>query len=176
MGHEVGFHYEVLDEARGNYQLAIELFKEELAKLRQIVNVDTVCMHGNPLTKWLNRDIWKHFELHEAGLKGEAYLSIKNVYYLSDTGRIWDMSRKMKDMLPYALPVNTTENGRLITTDDVIRIIKTRGFPRFYLTVHPERWSYNIAKQVLRMVLPQYNGQAGYSASGKKRKTGVSEQ
>jgi hypothetical protein len=174
MGHEIGFHYEVLDEARGDHMLAMELFREELARLRNIVNgVDTACMHGNPLTKWLNRDLWDHFNFHEAGIKGEAYLSVKNVYYLSDTGRIWDMSRKMKDMLPYALPVDKAQGTRIISTDDVINVVKTKEFPRFYLTIHPERWSYNIAtwildqtrdtgmnaaKQILRIVYSRRNG------------------
>ena len=169
MGHEVGFHYEVLDEAKGNYDLAINLFKEELGRLRQIVKVETACMHGNPLTRWLNRDLWKHFDIGDMGLKGEAYLSVKDVFYLSDTGRIWDMSRKLKDMLPFALPVEMIGNERVVTTDDVIRIVKTAGVPRFYLTIHPERWSYNMAtwlidqtrdtgmnaaKQVLRKIHP----------------------
>ena len=35
MGHEIGFHYEVMDKANGNPEKAIEIFKQELEDLRK---------------------------------------------------------------------------------------------------------------------------------------------
>jgi hypothetical protein len=152
MGHEIGFHYEVLDEARGNYELSMKLFREELAYLRKLARVETICMHGNPLTKWLNRDLWKKYDFHDLGLIGEAYLSLKDIYYLSDTGRIWDMSRKVKDNLPFALPLPVAGDEKLITTDDVISLVKSRRLSRVCFTVHPERWSYSFGSWVVDRV------------------------
>jgi hypothetical protein len=37
MGHEIGYHYEVLSEANGDPEKAIELFRSNLEKLRQIL-------------------------------------------------------------------------------------------------------------------------------------------
>ncbi|MGD9778077.1 MAG: hypothetical protein AB7U72_14405, partial [Methanosarcina sp.] len=34
MGHEIGFHYEVMDKANGDMDRAIEIFKKELEDLR----------------------------------------------------------------------------------------------------------------------------------------------
>jgi hypothetical protein len=148
MGHEIGFHYEVLDEARGDYELSLRLFREELNSLRKFASVETICMHGNPLTKWLNRDLWKYYDFHDLGLIGEAYLSLKDIYYLSDTGRIWDMSRKVKDSLPYSIPLPVTSEEKVITTDDVISLVESRRLPNVCVTVHPERWSYSLATWV----------------------------
>ena len=58
MGHEIGYHYEVLDKAKGNIERARLFFKEELKLFKNIVDVKTVFMHGNPLTRWINRDFW----------------------------------------------------------------------------------------------------------------------
>jgi hypothetical protein len=144
MGHEIGYHYENLDEAKGNHERALELFKKRLEQLRRIVNVETICMHGNPLTKWLNRDIWSHYDYRECGISGEAFLSIKQVFYFSDTGRIWDMSRKVKDMLPSALPEQSNYADKIRTTDDLMKFIHKKGYSQIYITAHPERWSKNL--------------------------------
>ena len=45
LGHEVGYHYEVLSKARGDYEKAVELFEQELSEFREIVDVKTICMH-----------------------------------------------------------------------------------------------------------------------------------
>jgi hypothetical protein len=148
MKHEIGFHYEVLDEARGNPELAIRLFDLELNQLRRMANVDTICMHGNPMTKWINYDLWKYYDFHKMGLKGEAYLSLKDICYLSDTGRNWDMARKIKDILPSGRLPQTLYSGKLFTTDNVIEFIKSGLAPRIYITVHPERWSYSLGTWV----------------------------
>jgi hypothetical protein len=44
--HEVGYHYEVLSKAKGDYEKAIELFEQELNEFRKIVDVKTIGMHG----------------------------------------------------------------------------------------------------------------------------------
>jgi hypothetical protein len=144
MGHEIGYHYEALDEAKGNYELAINLFKLRLEQLRKIAKVETICMHGNPLTKWLNRDLWNKYDFRELGLIGEAYLSLKDIHYLSDTGRKWDMSRKFKDFLPFGLSSQDLNVRNIVTTDDLIKLIQSGRFQRICLTVHPERWSHNL--------------------------------
>ena len=168
MGHEIGYHYESLDEAKGNFELAINLFKLRLEQLRKIAKVETICMHGNPLTKWLNRDLWAKYDFHELGLIGEAYLSLKDIYYFSDTGRKWDMSRKFKDWLPSGSSNQDSNVRNVVTTDDLIKLIQSGRCPRIYLTVHPERWGHNLAtwfidqmndtaKNVLKAVLRKLN-------------------
>jgi len=137
LGHEIGYHYEVLDKARGDMEKAVELFRAELSELRRIVDVETVAMHGNPLSTWVNSDIWLAREFEEFELLGDPYLSIDygEVAYLSDTGRSWDGRYSVKDV------VNRVRRGRLRTTDDVIGVFRLRGFSKVCVIAHPSRWN-----------------------------------
>ena len=74
LGHEVGYHYETLSKCRGNYDQAGKLFKTELEEFRKIIPVSTASMHGRPLSKWNNLDLWKQFSVNDFDLVGEAYL------------------------------------------------------------------------------------------------------
>jgi hypothetical protein len=72
--------------------IALESFKENLAKLRELVPVKTICMHGSPMSKWDNRLLWKYYDFHDFGITGEPYFDVdfNSVLYLTDTGRRWD--------------------------------------------------------------------------------------
>ncbi|MFC1908877.1 glycosyltransferase [Chloroflexota bacterium] len=140
MGHEVGYHYEVLDKAKGDHTQAIQIFQQEIAELRKIAKVTTACMHGNPLTKWDNRDFWQDLTPERFNLKGEAYLSMdfENLIYFSDTGRTWqDGKFNIKDVVPASM--KTTDKQVLTTTDDLIGLVQS-GESNLYILVHPERW------------------------------------
>jgi hypothetical protein len=141
MGHEIGYHYETLDRAKGNHDKAFQLFQRELATFREVVDIKTISMHGNPLTKWDNRDLWRKHDFRGLGIMGEAYLSFKNIVYLSDTGRTWSPRYKVKDMLPS----NADAQGQAMTpqvhsTDDVIKLIEARQCHHLYLNTHAGRW------------------------------------
>ena len=148
MGHEIGYHYEVLDKAKGNHGRAIEIFKNELDEFRKIAEVKTICMHGNPLTEWDNRDIWGKHDFNDFGLIGEAYLSFSDITYLSDTGRTWRNKYKVKDWLPSATYAKIEKAGgpAISSTDKLIELIKSVEIRLIYLLVHPERWSNSITE------------------------------
>jgi hypothetical protein len=145
LGHEIGFHYETVDKCKGDLEAASELFKKELANFRRRYEVRTVCAHGNPLTKYDNKDIWKTIRLDDMRLLGEAFLALdfNKFAYFSDSGRTWlkNKSQKMqgKD------DVNTAfEYMRPKCTDDVINIIKDGKLPNICILTHCERWSKDI--------------------------------
>jgi hypothetical protein len=71
---------------------AIESFRLNLETLRRIVPVETICMHGSPLSKWDNRLLWQYYDYHDFCITGEPYfdLDFNEVLYLTDTGRRWD--------------------------------------------------------------------------------------
>ena len=137
MGHEVGYHYEVLDKARGDPEKAIKIFEEELRRFRKICDVHTICMHGNPLTPWLNKDIWKEYDYRKFGIIGEAYISIDfdKIMYFSDTGRTWSSRYNVKDFASSKKDVKST--------DDLIDLLRKDVAKRFYILTHPNRWSSN---------------------------------
>jgi hypothetical protein len=139
MGHEIGYHYEVLDKAGGDLEKAIIIFEEELKEFRNICNVKTVCMHGNPLSKWVNKDLWKKHDFSDFGIIGEPYLSIDytKVIYLTDTGRRWNSKFSVKDVVG----ANSQINEKIKSTDDVIRMINKADSEQMCVLAHPERWS-----------------------------------
>ena len=146
MGHEVGFHYEVMDKAKGDAEKAIEIFKRELEEMRSVAEITTVCMHGNPLASWSNRDLWEKNELSDFGIIGEPYLSLdyNKILYLTDTGRTWaDMNIRVKDVLDTADGANSRFTGKIASTDDVIDLVKAEEVPQMCILAHPNRWCDN---------------------------------
>jgi predicted DNA-binding transcriptional regulator len=140
MGHEVGYHYETLSEANGNPEKAIELFQSHLENFNDICKVKTICMHGKPLSRYDNRDLWKTYDFKDYDIVGEAYLSVgRELNYFSDTGRSWNSKNSLRDFIP-----DNPENIAIDTTDDLIRLIEDHEFNNFYILTHPERWSSSI--------------------------------
>jgi len=94
MGHEVGYHYETMETCRGDVVKAYEEFCRNLGNFRKIASIDTVCMHGSPLSKWDNRDLWETYDYRDYGIIAEPYFDVdfNEVLYLTDTGRRWDDS------------------------------------------------------------------------------------
>ena len=149
LGHEVGYHYEDLDRAEGDLERAHESFARELERLRALATVDTVCMHGNPLTRYDNRALWTDsYALEEYDLLGEAYLSVDftDLTYFSDTGRTWeDGSLKIKDH-----PVGEhRKDRRAETTGGLCRLLRAGDVRRPYLLSHPNRWAETVPEYVL---------------------------
>jgi hypothetical protein len=157
MGHEIGFHYEVMDKANGDPEKAIEIFQKELEDLRKvtenIAEINTVCMHGNPLKPWSNRDLWKQYNFRDFGIIGEPYFSIDydKVFYLTDTGRTWadrkirvkdtiDRSKTKEDIDLKAGALKSAGLTSISTTDNVIQLIRSHIIHQICLLVHPNRW------------------------------------
>ena len=148
--HEIGYHYETVDRSKGNMDLAVELFRQELAMFRQRYEVKTVCMHGTFLTKYDNKDIWKEQKLSNFDLLGEPYLSIDytRFAYFSDSSRTWSFNKKIKDMVN-VLPLDVQPRG----TDELIEIIKMGELGNICILTHPIRWSKDIRAYSTRYTL-----------------------
>lgn len=149
LGHEIGYHYEDLDRTDGDVSAAHASFRENLEKLRNVVPVSTVCMHGNPLTAYDNRDIWNtEASFEDYDLRGEAYLSMdfSEVDYYSDTGRTWrDGPLKIKDH-------TVGDDGKTIqisTTDQLISLLESDDECRLCILTHPDRWANSFTERVV---------------------------
>lgn len=135
---------------------AYELFKENLAKLRTIVPVTTICMHGSPLSKYDNKLIWTKYNYRELGLTGEPYFDMdwNEFAYLTDTGRRWDgesVSVRDKVAPSSILPLG---GKKFKKTQDIIDALERNEFPdRVMITVHPQRWSDDVMPWLKELVL-----------------------
>ncbi|MCI0395880.1 MAG: hypothetical protein L0332_01065 [Chloroflexi bacterium] len=139
LGHEVGYHYEVLARARGDHQKAIQKFAEELALFRQVIPVTTISMHGSPLSPWNNLDLWQTVDFAAYGLLGEAYLSVdySELHYFTDTGRTWDATRyNIRDRV-----ASRHSPTPVHSTDDLISFLTGVADRPVLLNTHPNRWT-----------------------------------
>lgn len=139
LGHEIGYHYEVLSKTKGDYQKAITLFQSELQEFRKICPINTICMHGRPQSRFDNRDLWKKFRFEDFGISGEAYLSLTGIRYFSDTGRNWAGQNNIRDHL------NPSDSSPCYSsTNDLIHALQTHSYSPLYLSVHPQRWGTSL--------------------------------
>jgi hypothetical protein len=95
LGHEIGYHYETMDTSRGDVERAWDEFRRNLERLRRIVPIDTICMHGSPLSRHDNRTLWQHYDYRSLDIIAEPYLDLDftRIAYYTDTGRRWDGER-----------------------------------------------------------------------------------
>jgi len=164
MGHEIGYHYENLSEVskknpqisqinadegkKGKreeefrdklFELAHEDFERNLEKFKKFYPVKTICMHGSPLSKWDNRDLWKRYNYRDFGIIAEPYFDIDfdEVLYLTDTGRCWNnSSASVRDK------VNSKFDITIKDTHHLIKIIQNNELPdKIMLNIHPQRWT-----------------------------------
>lgn len=143
--HEIGYHYENLSVCKGDYEKAFSDFERNLEKLRALVPVSTITMHGSPTSKYDSKDLWQHFNYKELGLVGEPYFDVdfSRILYLTDTGRRWDGSKvSIRDKVNAQKNDELTQRGYQIhATNDIIKAAKEKALPDvIMLTIHPQRW------------------------------------
>lgn len=142
LGHEIGYHYEDLDLCKGDVDEAYKSFRKNLARLRKLAPVITACMHGSPLSKHDNRDLWKKYDYKELGIIGEPYFDIdyNKVFYLTDTGRSWNSAdASIRDK------VNSSFSIKIKNTAHLIQMIQDGRLPdQIMINTHPQRWNDNV--------------------------------
>jgi hypothetical protein len=151
LGHEVGYHYEDLALADGDMPRALESFDRHLRKLRAHVDIRTVAMHGSPLSKFNNLDIWKAATLDQYSLVADAFLTVdyRGMPYFTDTGRDWSgRVANLRDCPPTAsLPPTTVR-----ATADLVNYIQCMPEAALALSIHPERWDNHRARWLIQLV------------------------
>lgn len=164
-----GITSSLLQSSEEHIDLAYQDFVLNLEKLRKLVPVFTICMHGSPRSKFDNKAIWDKYDYKALGLIGEPYYDVDfdKVFYLTDTGRRWDgWKSSIRDKVPQQELWN--KQGLVFhTTQDIIDSINqvknekrkvknevdsgtlnfehgTLNFPnQIMFTMHPQRWTNN---------------------------------
>ena len=142
MGHELGYHYEDLSLSKGNFEVALSTFQQNLQYFNTYYPIKTICMHGSPTSKWDNKLMWKRSSYEDFGLIGEPYFDVdfEQVGYLTDTGRKWNATHEnVRDKVSKNLKFNFR------TTEDIIDAFNQNIMPdTLMINVHPQRWTNNI--------------------------------
>jgi hypothetical protein len=98
-------------------------------------------MHGRPLSKLDNRDMWRSEQYHQLlqeryDIKGEIYLDIdyKAIAYINDTGRNW-----RNNMYNIQDKVESDLSPDLEDQQALIRYLEN-PHSKMVVLIHPERW------------------------------------
>lgn len=145
--HEIGYHYENMDTCHGDIDKAWDDFRRNLEKLRKLCSVKTICMHGSPLSKYDNRDLWNKYDYRSEGIIGEPYLDVNwdEVFYLTDTGRKWDGGGvSIRDKVQSLKFKVQNKWPKYHSSKNIIMAIENGSFPKkAMITTHPQRWNNN---------------------------------
>lgn len=137
LGHEVGYHYEDFYTAAYVPERAIALFERNLTKLRRIADIRTIVMHGSPLSRYNNMELWKHYDFQKFGVL-DCILSYdwSDFVFFTDTGRRFDSSvTNLRD----SIGARTAHNVR--TSRDLQEYLSERRHQYVQFSTHPERWN-----------------------------------
>jgi hypothetical protein len=153
--HEIGYHYESLSEANGDMSAALRDFENNLKKLREIVSIRTISMHGRPLKPYDSRDMWTSADSHNRliekdGILGEVYLDIDytDIAYINDTGRNWTSGRfNIRDKVASNIEFDF-KNG-----EGLLGYLNSSPASKMVFQVHPERWENNVIRWVIQYFL-----------------------
>jgi len=164
MGHEIGYHYEDMDFAKGDVDKAYELAKKHLAQLRKVAEIKTICMHGSPRSPYDNKEVWKKYDYRELGIIAEPYfdLDFSKVLYLTDTGRRWDGEKvsirdKVQGPGGKVQGVSSRDSRHMThdyrSTQDIIKACKSGKLPdQIMMNFHPQRWTDDPVKWTQELV------------------------
>ena len=160
LGHEIGYHYEDFTACHGNPEKAIVSFQTNLALLRNIFPVTTICMDGRPLSKYNNLDLWKYYNYKDFGIECETYLDFdfNKVLYLTDTGRGWNLVKyNVRDK------VFNPHHYQSKTTKELIKDLEEGKLPdQVMITIHPQRWTDNVFDWTRELVMQNVKNQVKY--------------
>ena len=147
LGHRIGYHYENLSSVNGDIHKAYTDFCSNLEALRRNVLVKTACAHGSPLSRWDNKTLWNHFDIHTLGIDYEPMLDtdFSKTLYLTDTGRRWDGYKvSLRDKVPQYQGQWKEEGLIFHSTDDIIKALNNPTHPihqkELLINTHPQRW------------------------------------
>ncbi|TAH64994.1 MAG: hypothetical protein EWM45_16775 [Rhodopseudomonas palustris] len=139
-GHEIGYHYEDFFVARYNPENALNLFRRNLGKLRKLAPIKTIAMHGSPLSRFSNMELWKHFDFNDFGVS-DCILSVdwSQFAFFTDTGRRFDASvTNLRD------EIGGQRFEGVRNSSDLVRFLTERRPHYAQISIHPERWNENL--------------------------------
>ena len=107
-------------------------------------------MHGSPLSRHDNWDLWKHYDYRDFGIIGEPYFDVDfgQVFYISDTGRKWNNeTSSVRDRVDSGFDIIIKDTAHLMA------LAEKRGLPdQLMINVHPQRWNDFGARWIKELV------------------------
>lgn len=150
MGHEISYHYDVLDACKGDFEKAIEEFAKNKKMFEDSgFEIKTVCQHGNPIVErngyHSNRDFFRNEKVRELyPIISDIMVNFKekiptDYLYFSDAGRMFKL---IYDPINNDV-VNTDDKNVPYKNLDYLSeaLDKTKGN---IISIHPHRWTESV--------------------------------
>ena len=160
MGHEVSYHYDVLDNNRGDIERAKDEFKKNVVLFGQNgFETVTVCQHGNPIIErngyTSNRDFFRNNDIRKAFPKIYDIMvnfqegSKTQFAYFSDAGRHF---QKIFDPLFNDIVKSDDKNIKYKNLNEILDA-DIIGRENSIISIHPHRWERFVIIYILRAMI-----------------------
>lgn len=145
MGHEVSYHYDVLDSCKGDFDCALVEFKKNVDLFKSCgFDTITLCQHGNPIVErkgyTSNRDFFRNAVIQTlypnmTDIMVDFKTKAKTEYkYISDAGRVFKI---IFDPINNDI-VNSDEKNIMIKNfNELLECVKHENC---IISIHPHRW------------------------------------
>ena len=154
MGHEISYHYDVMDSNRGNLDDAIKEFDENLKRFESLgFSIVTVCQHGNPVVERIgytsNRDFFRNRRVQSLYPDiADIMVNYKEKYH-TDYTYYSDAGRKFKLIFD---PINNdivNSDDKNIPYEDLNALLEALP-DQAIISTHPHRWTDSVASYVVK--------------------------
>lgn len=148
LGHEVTYHYDVMDANNGDIQKATNEFLEIVTKFEKAgFAVNSVCPHGNPLMRrngWSsNKDFFRDSEvskkfsrIFDLVVQGKEKI-MREYAYVSDAGYEFKIIGDIANN-----DIVISEDTSIRSIDDMFNLVNMHG--AIIISTHPHRWTSSI--------------------------------
>jgi 16S rRNA U1498 N3-methylase RsmE len=96
-------------------------------------------MHGSPMSKWDNRELWKKNDYRDYAIIAEPYfdLDFNTIFYITDASRSWNNEEvTLRDK------VDTKFHFEINNTEQIIKLLKDNKLPnQLMISTHPHNWA-----------------------------------
>lgn len=145
LGHEVSYHYDVLDANKGDLEKADQDFKYYIDRFESFgFSIETICQHGNPVMDRVgyhsNRDFFRNKNISRQYSKlADIVVDFKEktnlkYTYISDAGYSWNLiSNPENNDIDKSIP-----DIPLKGFDGILELIEKGD--SIILSTHPHRW------------------------------------
>ena len=154
MGHEISYHYDVMDSNHGNLDGAINEFEVNRKQFESLgFPIITVCQHGNPVVERIgytsNRDFFRSPRVQE------LYPNIADIMvdykdkYRTDYSYFSDAGRKFKLIFD---PINNdivNSDDKNIPYEDLNALVEALP-SKAIISPHPHRWTDSAASYIVK--------------------------
>jgi len=172
MGHEISYHYDVMDLCKGNLEKAIKAYQKNVALFeRNGFEIKTVCQHGNPVVERVgytsNRDFFRSTRVqqlfpHMSDIMVDFKRKADTDYlYFSDAGRKFKL---VYDPLNNDIVNSDDKNIPFDNLGELLVYAEESGLS-YIISTHPHRWTkhiliylmkdifFRVVKQIAKLLL-----------------------